>query len=228
MELHHVPRAENEAADTLSKLGATRKPIPPGIFLQHLHEPTVREDLYIDPTAVQDDEAVNLVQEVMVVNPHWTLPYIIYLFRKELPKNEVEAWQIVHHSKAYTILNDELYKASPTSISQRCISLEEGRKILNEIHSGTCGHHASSQALVAKAFRAYFFWLTTLADAVKIVRTCIGCHKYAHQSHMPAFELKTISIALPFAQWGLDMVGLQKTAKEGFTHFLVAVDKFTK
>ncbi|KAK1558044.1 hypothetical protein QYE76_027219 [Lolium multiflorum] len=30
-EFHHVPRAENEAADTLSKLGSSRQEIPPGI-----------------------------------------------------------------------------------------------------------------------------------------------------------------------------------------------------
>jgi transposase InsO family protein len=32
----------------------------------------------------------------------------------------------------------------------------------------------------------------------------------------------------PFALWGLDMVGPLKTAPGGFTHILVAIDKFTK
>ena len=32
----------------------------------------------------------------------------------------------------------------------------------------------------------------------------------------------------PFAVWGLDMVGPFKTAKGGFTHIFVAIDKFTK
>src|SRR3954471_21574769 len=30
-EVHHVPRANNEAADALSKLGSTRQAIPPGV-----------------------------------------------------------------------------------------------------------------------------------------------------------------------------------------------------
>ena len=33
---------------------------------------------------------------------------------------------------------------------------------------------------------------------------------------------------LPFAVWGLDMVGPLRTGRSGFTHVLVAVDKFTK
>jgi transposase InsO family protein len=37
-----------------------------------------------------------------------------------------------------------------------------------------------------------------------------------------------IPITWPFAVWGLDMVGKFKTAPGGFTHLLVAVDKFTK
>lgn len=80
----------------------------------------------------------------MVINPDWTLSYIVYLLWKGLPKAEIEAWQIVHRSKSYTVLNDELYKVSLSGIYQRCISPEEGREIVNEIHSGTWGHHASS------------------------------------------------------------------------------------
>ena len=37
-----------------------------------------------------------------------------------------------------------------------------------------------------------------------------------------------IPITLPFAVWGLDMVGPFKSSKDKKTHLLVAVDKFTK
>ncbi|KAK1608713.1 hypothetical protein QYE76_032386 [Lolium multiflorum] len=41
-EFHHVPRAENEAADALSKLGSSRQEIPPGIALAHLRVPSIK------------------------------------------------------------------------------------------------------------------------------------------------------------------------------------------
>src|ERR1041385_2733320 len=41
-EFHHIPRAENEAADVLSKLGSTRKEIPPGISLENIHKPSIK------------------------------------------------------------------------------------------------------------------------------------------------------------------------------------------
>src|SRR3954453_13603511 len=34
-EVKYIPRDDNAAADMLSKLGSGRKPIPPGVFLEH-------------------------------------------------------------------------------------------------------------------------------------------------------------------------------------------------
>src|SRR4051812_34202085 len=41
-EFHHVPRAENEAADALSKLGSTRKEIPAGVSLENIQKPSIK------------------------------------------------------------------------------------------------------------------------------------------------------------------------------------------
>src|SRR3954470_14391751 len=45
---------------------------------------------------------------------------------------------------------------------------------------------------------------------------------------VPSSALKTIPITWPFPVWGMDMVGPFKKAPSGYTHLLVAVDKFTK
>ena len=46
--------------------------------------------------------------------------------------------------------------------------------------------------------------------------------------HKPTSALKAIPLVWPFAVCGLDMVGPLRTGSSGFTHVLVAVDKFTK
>ena len=66
------------------------------------------------------------------------------------------------------------------------------------------------------------------ADATRIVRTCQGCQFYARQTHLPAQALQTIPITWPFAVWGLDLVGPLQKAPGGYTHLLVAIDKFSK
>ena len=46
--------------------------------------------------------------------------------------------------------------------------------------------------------------------------------------HLPAQALQTIPITWPFAVWGLDMVGPLQKAPRGYTHMLVAINKFSK
>ena len=40
IELHHVPRRDNAAADFLAKLAARQDPSPSGVFINDVHEPS--------------------------------------------------------------------------------------------------------------------------------------------------------------------------------------------
>jgi hypothetical protein len=110
----------------------------------------------------------------------------------------------------------------------KCVPREEGKGILEEIHKGVCGNHASSRTLVSKAFRQAFYWPTALGDAEELVRRCQGCQYFAKQQNVPAYKLVTIPPTWPFACWGLDMIGPLPTAPGGLNRVLVAIDKFTK
>jgi ribonuclease HI len=160
--------------------------------------------------------------------PSWAEPFSNYLITGDLPKDEVEARQLQCRTQAYTIINSELYKRIMSGIFQKCIEPKEGLELLKEIHQGECGHHASSRALVAKAFRHGFYWPTALRDADQLVKHGNGCQCFSKHRNTPAAALKTIPLTWPFAVWGLDMVGPFKTAPGGLTHLLVAVDKFIK
>ena len=54
--------------------------------------------------------------------------------RGELPEDETLARQITRQSKSMTIVSGELHHRSVTGAFQRCVSPEEGREILREIH----------------------------------------------------------------------------------------------
>ena len=62
--------------------------------------------------------------------PDWTVPYLAYLTRGELPEDELVACQIVRRSKSMTIINGELHMRSITGVFEHCVSPEEGREIL--------------------------------------------------------------------------------------------------
>ena len=120
LELHHVPRLKNQAADELAKLGSTRRPVPSDVCLEHLHLPSVKEDPFTeepvqpksstDPTEVDVPAVVDLIMEILAVIPDWTVPIIAYIPRQELPEDEVQDRQIVRRSKSFTVIDGQLYK----------------------------------------------------------------------------------------------------------------------
>src|SRR3954452_7148520 len=70
-----------------------------------------------------------------------------YMLNGTLPDDILLARRIQSCSKAYTIINHELYKRSVTGVLQHCVEPAEVQEILTEIHQGECGHHVSSRAL---------------------------------------------------------------------------------
>jgi transposase InsO family protein len=81
---------------------------------------------------------------------------------------------------------------------------------------------------VGNAFRQGFYWPTAAAGASEIVRTCEGCQFYARKTNLLALVLQTIPVTWPFTVWGLDIVGPLQKVLGGYTHLLVAIDKFSK
>jgi ribonuclease HI len=241
LELNHIARRYNENVDELAKIASGRTTVPPDVFSRDLHQPSVKTDDTPEPEeasalpeapSVAEGEALRIEEERNGVMPNrnWQTPYLQYLHQGELPLDRAEAWRLARHAKSFILLGDEkeLYRRSPSGILQRCISITEGQELLQEIHSGACGHHVAPRALVGNAFRQCFYWPTAVADATRIVRTCQGCQFYARQTHLPAPALQTIPITWPFAVWGLDLVGHLQKAPGGYTHLLVAIDKFSK
>jgi ribonuclease HI len=241
LELNHVARRYNETADELAKIASGRTTVPLNVFSRDIYQPSVKIDDTPEPEepsaqpevpSAAEGEALRVEGEQNGVAPNlnWQTPYLEYHLRGELPLDKAEARRLARRTKSFVLLHGEkeLYHRSPSGILQRCISVAQGQELLQEVHSGACGHHAAPRTLVENAFRQGFYWPTAVADATRIVRSCQGCQFYARQTHLPAQALQTIPITWSFAIWGLDLVGPLQKAPGGFTHLLVAIDKFSK
>jgi hypothetical protein len=225
LEFHHIVRDNNVAADVLSKLGSTRAQVPAGVFVHELHAPSIPEP--VPPTTVLAHPPAG--QEVMMIDVDWRQTFIDYLSEQKVPSDKNLAEQLIHRAKSYVLVGDKLYKRGASSgVLMKCVPREEGKDILEEIHKGVCGNHASSHTLLSKAFRRAFYWPIALGDAEELVRRCQGCQYFAKQQHVPAYKLVTIPPTWPFACWGLDMIGPLPTMPGGFNRVLVAIDKLTK
>jgi hypothetical protein len=207
LELNHVARRYNEAVDELAKIASGRTTVPPDVFFRDIYQPSVKLDDAPEPeeTSAQPEvpsaaegEALRIEGERNGAAPNqdWQTPYLQYLLRGELPLDKAEARRLARRAKSFILLGDEkeLYHRSPSGILQRCISVAQGQELLQEIHSGACGHHAAPRTLVGNAFRQGFYWPTVVADATRIVRSCRACQFYTRQTHLPAQALQTIPI----------------------------------
>jgi hypothetical protein len=172
LELNHIARRYNETADELAKIASGRTTVPPDVFSRDIHQPSVKTDDTPEPddaltqpkeastqpevSSATEGEALRVEGERNGVAPNrnWRTPYLEYLLRGELPLDKAEARRLARRAKSFVLLGDEkeLYHRSPSGILQRCISVTEGQELLQEIHSGACGHHAAPRALVGNVF----------------------------------------------------------------------------
>ncbi|XP_066342127.1 uncharacterized protein [Miscanthus floridulus] len=189
LELNHIPRRLNEAADALAKAAFAREPVPTGVFASDQHKPSVRYEeseqandgppdpgSRADPPSVPSGPEVMELEEDPATEPDplvdWRMLYLSYLLHDSLLTDKAKARRLAR-----------------TGILQRCIHIEQGKRLLSDIHGGVYGHHATPRTLVGNAFRQGFYWPTMVADAEQIIRTCKGCQYYARQTHLLAQAL---------------------------------------
>ena len=134
LEIHYVDRDNNVGADVLSKLGSTRAAVPPGVFVHELHHPSVK----VQSQQVTDTEAPATVREVLMIEEDWRTQFIDFIKEFKLPPHvnpkSAEAVRITRRSKGFVLVGDNLYKRSASGILMKCVTLEEGKDILREIH----------------------------------------------------------------------------------------------
>ncbi|XP_014492447.1 uncharacterized protein LOC106754893 [Vigna radiata var. radiata] len=128
----------------------------------------------------------------------------------------------------FTFIGDDLYRRGYTTPLLKCLSGEEAKYVMQELHHGICGSHSVKRTLRAKILRARFYWPAIEQDCKEFVQKCISCQSHGHDIRIPSSELMAIIAPWPFAQWGMDIVGPLPLAKGQCKYLLVAIDYFTK
>jgi hypothetical protein len=113
-----------------------------------------------EKTISKKPPADQLVIAVPTSGGDWREPFIRYLMSTDVPHDKIEMERLVRRKKHYVLVEGKImHKNAKEELLQKCVSQEEGVKILEEIHAGTYGNHAASRTLVGKAFRAGFLTL---------------------------------------------------------------------
>ena len=148
-----------------------------------------------------------------------------YLSGGTLPDSPQEAAVLKKRAARFELKNGELFKAGFLKPLLKCVTPEKGKEVLEDLHSGFCASHIGGRSLAVRA-RRHYFWPTLEADAKELVKKCDKCQKFG--IHRPATDLTAIHSPIPFAKWGMDILGPYTPAPGGKRYILVAVDYFTK
>ncbi|XP_039804953.1 uncharacterized protein LOC120669237 [Panicum virgatum] len=207
-------------------IGAAPEPSGAATAEPSAEDPSAEESEAMDTEAETSsaDEAEAMEIDEAPPPRDWHAQSLDWMIRGVLPSDRAQAQHFTRRAKSFILIDDELYKCSPSGVLQCCIPIPEGKELIRDIHAGVCGHHAVPRTLVGNAFWQGFYWPTAVADATDVVRTYEGYQFYAWKTHLSAHALQTIPNTWSFAVWGLDLVGPLQKAPGGFTHLLVAIN----
>ena len=128
----------------------------------------------------------------------------------------------------YSLVDGILYKSSCVVPYLRYLRPDEAHLALEEVHEGICGQHLGGRALDHKITCLGFYWPEMMADAKEYVKKCDRCQKYALIVQQPPEMLTFINSPIPFAIWGMDILGPFPMATVQSKFLIVVIDYFTK
>ncbi|KAK3008959.1 hypothetical protein RJ639_014042 [Escallonia herrerae] len=179
------------------------------------------EDLLDIELSIQPSAKVNIVGQ----EPCWMDPIMQYLTSGTLPEERGEARNL--HTKAvrYALVDGVLYKKSFSSPYLKCpylkcLSPREADYALREVHEGICRQHLGGRNLAHKILRQGYYWSGMQKDAVSFTRRCDQCQKLAPLSDTPTIPINILTSPIPFAMWGMDILGPFPMAT-GQRHFVI-------
>ena len=115
LEILHVLRDSNITADVLAKLRLDRAKVPPGVFIEELLAPSIKQPGEINL------ELPAKGNQILVINTSWTQAFIDYIKEYKLPTDKEEATRVVHRSKNYVLVGDKLYRRAASSGVLKCV-----------------------------------------------------------------------------------------------------------
>ncbi|GJR40950.1 reverse transcriptase domain-containing protein [Tanacetum coccineum] len=213
--IEHIKREQNKKANALSKLASmTFSKLAKEVLVEVIQIKSVAEKEITD--VVREDE------------DSWMVPIQEFLKEEILPKDPQKARKLRIKAPLYRMIEERLYRRSYMSPWLRCVGPMQAKRIIKEVHEGSCRMHSGPRLVVSKITRLGYYWPSMHKDAKELIHKCEACQIYSSVPRKPKQERTSITSAWPFSQWGIDIVGPLLIAPRGARFLVVAIDYFTK
>jgi hypothetical protein len=98
---------------------------------------------------------------------------------------EVKDQKLRRRSLKYTILDDELYRHTFDGLLLKCLSEEQAKVAMGEVHEGMCGTHQLAHKMKWVLKRVGFYCPTMIKDCFKYFRGCDACQRFGNVQLAP-------------------------------------------
>jgi hypothetical protein len=105
------------------------------------------------------------------VDANWRRPLTEYL---RAPDNTVDR-RIRRQALKYTLMDGELCRRTMDGLLLKCLSKDQAKIAMGEVHEGMCGAHQSAQKLKWAIRRAGLYWPSMVDDCIRYKKGCEAC-----------------------------------------------------
>jgi ribonuclease HI len=183
-EIEHAQRNENRYADALATLGSQ----------------IAFEGEEMDVTICKKMKPITelLKKEFEELSPDqedWRVPIKAKLMSPAVVAD-------LREIKDYTLISGDLYRRLPGGVLARCISLEEAKEKLLEVHEKTCGDRGAV-SLYRRLQRLGYFWPNMSAEAADVQSQCPTC-QFHHSNEEVCATFISTDWRTPFLEYLLE------------------------
>ncbi|XP_056847446.1 uncharacterized protein LOC130494735 [Raphanus sativus] len=175
--LTRIPRSENTQADALAALASSSDPglkrVIPVEFIEHpsIGPPIVInliQDYNEEEIAVQSEETPE--QNEYGCDTPWLETIRAYIIDGKLPPEKWAARKVKTQAARYVTVDREIYKWKFYRPLMTCLEGDKARKVMEEVHSGSCGNHSGGRSLAVKIKCHGYYWPTMIGDCEKFTQ----------------------------------------------------------
>jgi hypothetical protein len=115
-----------------------------------------------------------------------------------------KVWQ---QALKYVILDNTLYRQTIDGLLLKCLSSDQSKITMGEVHEGICGAHQLAHKMKWLLHCVRFYWPTMLNDCFRYYKGCESCQWFRNVQLSPTAMLHPIIKSWPFRDWALDFIG---------------------
>ncbi|VFQ87045.1 unnamed protein product [Cuscuta campestris] len=222
--MEQIPRGENTDADLLSKLTqAAPEHVSKLARIETLEKASIKgfsvsvieEDGQANPDRVEPDDI-------------WMDDLVRYYMTGQFPEDEDRVRKVKLRAPRFQMLEGRLYKRAFCGPLLSCLTRAEAERVIAKVHEGVCTAHQMSRTLAQRIILLGYFWPTMNQDCERYVQRCKICQVFYKFPGRPATYYHPVSNVIPFARFGMDIIGAFPQAQGRKKYVMVAIDYFTK